>query len=78
MSYRAGSDIVLFWSQYDGANIEQTPIGYGGRQNQEAKLKIVGGDLSGSNHSLYNICNCAITFSIVLTSEQTSYPEALY
>ena len=49
MSYRAGSDIVLFWSQYDGANIEQTPIGYGGRQNQEAKLKIVGGDLSGSN-----------------------------
>ena len=38
--------------------------GYDGRQNQEAKLKILGGDLT-----IYNICNCAITFSIVLTSE---------
>ena len=43
------NSIVFFWSQYDGANIEQRTIGYGGRQNQEAKLKIVGGDLSGSN-----------------------------
>ena len=41
--------IVFVWSQYDGANIEQRTIGYGWRQNQEAKLKIVGGDLSGSN-----------------------------
>ena len=26
---------------------------------------------------LYNICNCAITFSIVLTSNKVYYPEAL-
>ena len=37
------------WSPYDGANIEQRTICYGWRQNQEAKLKIVGGDLPGSN-----------------------------
>ena len=41
--------IVFVWTQYDGANIEQRAIGFGWRQNQEAKLKIVGGDLSGSN-----------------------------
>ena len=35
--------IVFVWSQYDGANIEQRTIGYGWHQNQEAKLKIVGG-----------------------------------
>ena len=35
--------IVYVWSQYDGANIEQRTIGYGWRQNPEAKLKIVGG-----------------------------------
>ena len=40
---------VFVWSQYDGTNIEQSTIGYGWRQNQEAKLKIVGGDLPGSN-----------------------------
>ena len=40
---------IFVWSQFDGANIEQRAIGYGWRQNQEAKLKIVGGDLSGSN-----------------------------
>ena len=34
---------VFVWSQYDGGNIEQRTIGYGCRQNQEAKLKIVGG-----------------------------------
>ena len=49
MSYRAGSDIVFVWSQYDGANIEQRTIGYGCRQNQEAKLKIVGGVIPPSN-----------------------------
>ena len=43
------NDIVYVWSQYDSANIEQRTIGYGWRQNQEVKLKIVGGDLSGSN-----------------------------
>ena len=37
--------IVFVWSQYDGANIEQRIIGYGLHQNQEAKLKIVGGDM---------------------------------
>ena len=31
--------IVLVWSQYDGVNIEQWTIGYGWRQNQEAKHK---------------------------------------
>ena len=41
--------IVFVWSQYDGAKIERRTIGYDWRQNQEAKLKIVGGDLSGSN-----------------------------
>ena len=41
--------IVFVWSKYDGANIEQRTIGYGWHQNQEAKLKIVGGDLSESN-----------------------------
>ena len=41
--------IVFVWSQYDGAKIEQITIGYGWRQNQGAKLKIVGGDLSGYN-----------------------------
>ena len=35
--------IVFVWSKYDGGNIEQKTIGYGCRQNQEAKLKIVGG-----------------------------------
>ena len=39
----SGSYILYVWSQYDGANIEQRTIGYGWRQNQEAKLKIVGG-----------------------------------
>ena len=28
-----------------------------------------------SNQLLYNICNCAITLSIVLTSNKASYPE---
>ena len=46
---RVGAIIVFVWSQSDGANIEQLTIGYGWRQNQEAKLKIVGGDLSRSN-----------------------------
>ena len=41
--------IVFVWSQYDGANTEQRTIGFGWRQNQDAKLKIVGGDLTGSN-----------------------------
>ena len=39
---RLETNIVFVWSQYDGGNIEQRTIGYGCRQNQEAKLKIVG------------------------------------
>ena len=35
--------IVFVWSYYDGVIIEQWTIGYGWRQNQEVKLKIVGG-----------------------------------
>ena len=38
--------IVFVWSQYDGVNIEQKTIGYGWRQNQEAKLKSVRGAMS--------------------------------
>ena len=33
--------IVYVWSKNDGANIKQWTVGYGWRQNQEAKLKIV-------------------------------------
>ena len=44
--------IVFVWSQYDGANIEQWTKGYGWRQNQEAKLKNVGGVISWSNQQL--------------------------
>ena len=36
-------NIVFVCSQYDGGNTEQRTIGYGCCQNQEAKLKIVGG-----------------------------------
>ena len=43
------NNIVFVWSQYDGTNIEQWTIGYGWRQNQDAKLKIVGGVISWSN-----------------------------
>ena len=64
------------WSKYDGANNEQWAIGYGWRHNQEAKLKIVGEAISWSNHlhldpeqKLYNICNCVVTLSIVLTGK---------
>ena len=45
-------------------------------KTKEAKLKIMGGDFiwilptrSRSNHSLYNICKCAIIFIVVLTSQ---------
>ena len=48
---------------------EQWTMGYGWGQNQDAKLKNVGGAMSLSNQQLYNGCNCATTFSIVLTSE---------
>ena len=41
--------IVFVWSQYDGGNIKQRTIGYGCRQNQEAKLKIVAGVIPRSN-----------------------------
>ena len=42
--------IVFVWSQCDGGNIEQRTIGYGCRQNQEAKLKIVGGVIKEVPH----------------------------
>ena len=51
--FRAGRhinpNIVFVWSQYEGGNIEQRTIGYACRQNQEAKLKIVGGVIPQSN-----------------------------
>ena len=40
---KLGVRIVFVWSQYDCANIELRTIAYGWRQNQDAKLKIVGG-----------------------------------
>ena len=55
MQHKFSSIIVFVWSQYDGANIEQWTKGYGWRQNQEAKLKNVGGAISWSNQQLYNI-----------------------
>ena len=57
--------IVYVWSQYDGANIEQWTIGYGWRQNQEAKLKIVGGVISWSNYQEADPTNSYITSVIV-------------
>ena len=63
-SFRIDTDIVYVWSQYDGANIEQW---YGWRQNQEAKLKIVGSWPTIKKliqPTANNICNCIITFSI--------------
>ena len=46
INFAAETFIVFVWSQYGGANIEQQrTIGYGGRQNQVAKLNIMGGDL---------------------------------
>ena len=54
--------IVYVWSQHDGVNIEQWTIGYGWRQNLEAKLKIVGEQCldpeqdvvwNGQRHSLW-------------------------
>ena len=42
--------IGYVWSQDDGADIEQWTVGYGWRQIQEAKLKIVGGVIPQSNH----------------------------
>ena len=66
---KIGGFIVFVWFRNDSANIEQWTICYAWHQNQEAKLKIVGGAMSWSNQQLYNICNCVISFSIVLTSE---------
>ena len=40
---------LFFWSQFDGGNIEQRKTGYGCHQNQEAKLKTVGGAILRSN-----------------------------
>ena len=56
---------VFVWSQYDDANIEQKTIGYGWRQNQKAKLKIVGGDLPGSNQQDLDLTIHYITSIIV-------------
>ena len=55
--------IVFVWSQYDGGNFEQRTIGYGCHQNQETKLKIVGGVIPRSNQQEAdptNSCNTLI------------------
>ena len=50
MVNKTKSQIIVFvWSQYDSASIEQKTICYGWCHKQEAKLKIVGVDLPGSN-----------------------------
>ena len=59
-------NIVFVWSQYDGGNIEQRTIGYGCRQNQEAKLKIVGGVIPWSNQQEADPTNSNIT-SVILS-----------
>ena len=65
--------IVFVWSRYDGGNIEQRTIayivkktiGYGCRQNQDAKLKIVGGVILRSNQQELDPTNSYITSVIV-------------
>ena len=48
--------VLLYWSQYDGGNVEQRTMGCGCRQNQKAKLKIVGGDIMPcKNYQFMNI-----------------------
>ena len=59
--------IVFVWSQYDGGSIEQRTIGYGCRQNQEAKIKIVAGVIPLSNQQYL----CTVTFSL-------SHPPLFY
>ena len=54
--------IVYIWSQYDGANIEQQTIGYGWRQHQEAKLKIVGEVIPYSNQQEADPTSSYITY----------------
>ena len=52
-------------------------------KTKKGKLKIMGGDIilvlptrsSWSNHSQYNICKCAIIFSVLLTSQ---YSQVVY
>ena len=63
--YIIGTIIVYVWSQYDGANIEQRTIGYGWRQNQEAKLKNVGGVITWSNQQEADQTSSYITSVIV-------------
>ena len=58
--------IVYVWSQYDGANIEQSTIGYGWRQNQEANLKIVGRVITWSNQQEADPTSSYVTSVIVL------------
>ena len=43
MQWSSDVIIVFVWSRFDGANIDHCTVGYGWRQNQDAKLKIVGG-----------------------------------
>ena len=47
------------------APIEQWTIGFGWRQNQDAKLKIVVGLISWSNYQEANPTNSYLTFVIV-------------
>ena len=50
---------------YDGVNIEQWTLGYGWRQNQEAKLKIAGGVIPQSNQQEADPTSSHITSVIV-------------
>ena len=62
--------IVFVWSQYDGANIEQWTKGYGWRQNQGAKLKIVGGALPTVGSLVDNRAYFALLFNQLLQNYQ--------
>ena len=80
-----GPCIVFVWCQYDGGNIEQRTISLGSLQNLRSQANDYGKRLHliltkrcWSYDWLYNICNCAISFSCVLTSKKTSYPDPLY
>ena len=73
-----GTGIVYVWSQYDGPNIEQWTIGYGWRQHQEAKLKIVGEVNPWSNQQkltwslvlIYNTGTRSAPFAIIKRSSK--------
>ena len=75
--YKNGATIVFVWSRYDGGNIDKEQWPRFPPKPKDAKLIFMGGDIHlilttwcWSYDWLYNICNCAIYFSFVLTSNK--------